>query len=192
MDVFNEEMLMRSRNRERTRELWGIGEDFNAVPREAIEIKGGGIGGGFPPTRRIGMAQWSDESLVLAIADAVASSLQALGHIGFAAKVGGGSRGGGWMRAYLEDASEEESAIFAGAMEEVLGPLENPRYVIQRQVMVVSEPWLSDLLPEVVGKYFKRRKSVLSMFHAVPRKLCRNLEDAKVFERQWNLSLIHI
>ena len=90
------------------------------------------------------------------------------------------------MRAYLEEASEEESAIFAGAMEEVLGPLENPRYVIQRQVMVVSETWLSDLLPEVVGKYFRRRKTVLSMFHAVPRDLCRNLEDAKVFERQWN------
>ena len=186
MDVFNEEMLMRSRNRERTRELWAIGEAFNAVPREAIEVRGGDLGGGFPAAKRIGMAQWSDESLVLAIADAVASSLQALGHIGFDAKVGGGSRGGGWMRAYLEEASEKESAIFAEAMEEVLGPLENPRYVIQRQVKVVSETWLSDLLPEVVGKYFRRRRNVLSMFHAVPRKLCRNMEDAKVFERQWN------
>ena len=95
MDVFNEEMLMRSRNRERTRELWAIGEAFNAVPREAIEVRGGDLGGGFPAAKRIGMAQWSDESLVLAIADAVASSLQALGHIGFDAKVGGGSRGGG-------------------------------------------------------------------------------------------------
>ncbi|MFL2952027.1 MAG: DEAD/DEAH box helicase family protein [Candidatus Thalassarchaeaceae archaeon] len=186
MDVFNEEMLMRSRNRERTRDLWGIGEPFSAVPREAIEIKGSGFGGGFPPTNRIGMAQWSDESLVLAIADAVSSSLQALGHIGFDVKVGGGSRGGGWMRTYLEEASEEESALFAEAMEEVLGPLENPRYVIQREVKVVSETWLSDLLPEVVGKYFRRKKNVLSMFHAVPKKLCRNMEDAKVFERQWN------
>ena len=86
------------------------------------------------------------------------------------------------MRTYLEEASEEESAIFAEAMEEVLGPLENPRYVIQREVKVVSETWLSDLLPEVVGKYFRRKKSVLSMFHAVPKKLCRNMDDAKVFE----------
>jgi len=187
MDVFNEEMLMRSRNRGRTRDLWGIGEDFNAVPREAIEIKGGlGVGGGFPPTSRIGVAQWSDESLVLSIADAVACSLQALGHIGYDVKVGGGDRGGGWMRTYLEEATEEESTIFAEAMEEVLGPLENPRYVIERQVRVVSETWLSDLLPEIIGKYFRRRKNVLSMFHAVPRKLCRNMEDAKVFERQWN------
>jgi hypothetical protein len=90
------------------------------------------------------------------------------------------------MRAYLEEASEKESAIFAEAMEEVLGPLDKPRYVIQRQVKVVSETWLSDLLPEVVGKYFRRRRDVISMFHSVPRKLCRNMEDAKVFERQWN------
>ena len=90
------------------------------------------------------------------------------------------------MRTYLEEASEQESSIFAEAMEEVLGPLENPRYIIQREVKVVSETWLSDLLPEVVGKYFRKKKSVLSMYHAVPRDLCRNLEDAKVFERQWN------
>ena len=187
MDVFNEEMLSRARNRGRTRELWGIGVDFDAVPREAIEIKGGGFAdGGFPPTSRIGVAQWSDESLVLAIADAVASSLQALGHIGFDVKVGGGSRGGGWIRTYLEEASEDESAKFAEAMEEVLGPLENPRYVIGRQVKLVSETWLSDLLPAVVGKYFKRKRSVLSMFHAVPRELCRNIEDARVFEQHWN------
>ena len=186
MDVFNEEMLMRSRNRARTRDLWGIGESFAATPRESIEIQGGFFGGGFPPSNRIGMAKWSDESLVLAIADAVACSLQALGHIGPGSRVGGGSRGGGWMRTYLEEASEDESEVFAEAMEEILGPLENPRYVIQREVKVVSETWLSDLLPEVVGRYFRRRRNILSMFHAVPRKLCQNLEDAKIFEQQWN------
>jgi hypothetical protein len=186
MGAFNEEMVIRAADRGRTRDLWMIGEPFNAMPREAIEIKGGGFGGGFPPMRRIGIAQWSDESLVRAIGDSVACSLQALGHIGVNTKVGGGGRGGGWMRAYLEDCSEEESAIFAQAMQEVLGPLDNPRYVIPREVEVVRETWLSDLLPEVVGKYFRRGERILSMYHAVPRKLCQNLEDARIFQQQWN------
>ena len=185
MEIFNEEMLLRARNRVRTRNLWGIGQPFNAVPREAIEIKGV-FGEGFPPANRIGLAAWSDESLIQAIGDAVACSLQALGLIGFDAKVGGGSRGGGWMRAYLEEATEDDSKIFAEAMQEVLGPLENPRYVIPREVKMVSETWLSGLLPEVIGKYFRKSRRVLSMYHAVPSKLCRNLEDAKIFQQQWN------
>ncbi|MDP6661763.1 MAG: DEAD/DEAH box helicase family protein, partial [Candidatus Thalassarchaeaceae archaeon] len=185
MDVFNEEMVRRARNRSRTRELWGIGEPFDAVPREAIEVKGG-FGGGFPPMRRIGLAEWSDESLVLAIADAVACSLQALGELGPKARIAGGSRGGGWMRSYLEDSTEKESAIFAEAMQEVLGPLENPRYIISREVRMVSETWLSNILPEVIGKYFRAGKNVLAMYHAVPKRLCKNKEDAGVFQQQWN------
>ncbi len=188
MEIFNEEMLMRAKNRPLTRELWGIGQPFNAVPREAIEIKGS-LGGGFPTAKRIGLAEWSDESVVQAIANAVATSLQALGHIGFDAKVGGGSRGGGWLRAYLEDATEEESEIFAEAMQEILGPLENPRYVIPREVKVISETWLSGMLPEVLAKYFRRKKNTLAMYHAVPKVLCRNIEDAKVFEEQWNFKV---
>ncbi|MEE2630192.1 MAG: DEAD/DEAH box helicase family protein [Candidatus Thermoplasmatota archaeon] len=186
MGAFNEDMIMRARNRERTRELWGIGQPFDAVPREAIEVRGEGLGGSFPPLSRIGVAQWSEESLVLAIGDAVACSLQALGLIGSMARVGGGSRGGGWMRSYLEDATEEESAIFAKAMQEVLGPLDRPRYVIPREVTEESDTWISELLPEVVGKYFRKRQNVLKMYHAVPKVLCRSLEDAQVFEQQWN------
>ena len=93
MQIFNDEMLMRAMNRPRTRDLWGIGQPFNAVPKEAIEIKGS-FGGGFPIARRIGLAGWTDESLVQAISNVVATSLQALGHIGYDAKVGGGNRGG--------------------------------------------------------------------------------------------------
>ena len=186
MSAFNEEMVMRAGNRERTRELWRIGEAFNAVPREAIEVKGGGFGGGWPPMKRIGMVEWSDESLIQAIGDAVACSLQALGHIGVNAKAVGGNRGGGWMRSYLEESTVEASIIFAEAMQEVLGPLENPRYVIPREVKVVNETWLSEMLPEVVGKYFRKSRRTLSMYHAVPSKLCRNLESAKIFQQQWN------
>ena len=188
MEIFNEEMLMRAKNRPRTRELWGIGKPFNAVPREAVEIKGN-LGGGFPPANSIGVTVWTDESLIQAITDAVATSLQNLGLIGFGAKVGGGDRSGGWMRAYLEDATEEESAIFAEAMQEILGPLDNPRYVIPREVKIISDTWLSNLMPEVLAKYFRKKKNTLSMFHSVPKVLCRNKEEAMVFQSQWNLKV---
>ncbi len=188
MQIFNEEMLMRAKNRARTRHLWGIGQPFNATPREAIEIKGA-FGEGFPIARRLGLAEWTDESLVQAISNVVAAALQALGHIRYDAKVGGGNRGGGWLRAYLEDATEEESEIFAEAMQEVLGPLENPRYVIPREVRVISETWLSEMLPEVIAKFFRKRRNTLVMYHAVPKILCRNIDDAKVFEEQWNFKV---
>ena len=93
------------------------------------------------------------------------------------------------MRAYLEDATLDESVIFAEAMQEVLGPLENPRYVIPRQVKVISETWISEMLPEVIAKYFRKKKNTLAMYHAVPKRLCRNIEDAKVFEEQWNFKV---
>ena len=96
------------------------------------------------------------------MSNVVATSLQALGHIGYGAKVGGGNRGGGWLRAYLEDATEEESEIFAEAMQEVLGPLENPRYVIPREVRVISETWLSEMLPEVLAKFFRKKSNTLA------------------------------
>ena len=188
MQIFNEEMLMRAKNRARTRHLWGIGQPFNATPREAIEIKGA-FGEGFPIARRLGLAEWTDESLVQAISNVVVVALQALGHIRYDAKVGGGNRGGGWLRAYLEDATEEESEIFAEAMQEVLGPLENPRYVIPREVRVISETWLSEMLPEVIAKFFRKRRNTLVMYHAVPKILCRNIDDAKVFEEQWNFKV---
>ena len=188
MQIFNEEMLMRAKNRARTRHLWGIGQPFNATPREAIEIKGA-FGEGFPIARRLGLAEWTDESLVQAISNVVVAALQALGHIRYDAKVGGGNRGGGWLRAYLEDATEEESEIFAEAMQEVLGPLENPRYVIPREVRVISETWLSEMLPEVIAKFFRKRRNTLVMYHAVPKILCRNIDDAKVFEEQWNFKV---
>ena len=51
MNLFNEEMLMRSRNRGKTRDLWGIGQPFSAHPRAAVETKSNddnfGMGSGF-------------------------------------------------------------------------------------------------------------------------------------------------
>ena len=93
------------------------------------------------------------------------------------------------MRAYLEDASEEESAIFTEAMAQVLGPLDNPRYMIPRQIKILNDNWVSKLLPEVIGKYFRTKKKKLAMYHAVPKKLAQNKEDALIFQKYWNFEV---
>jgi hypothetical protein len=191
LDVFNDEMIRRARNRERTRELWRIGEPFNAEPKEAIEMKmKEGFSGGWPIlSTAFQRPEWNDESLVLAIATAVSGALRETGNLKTNPTVASGNRGGGWMRAYLENASEEDSKIFTEAMEQVLGPLDNPRYMIPRQVKIISDTWVSKLLPEVIGKYFRTKKKRLVMFHSVPKKLSQNKEDAAIFQEYWNFEV---
>jgi len=193
--LINEEMIMRARNRPRTRDLWKIGEPFNATPKEAFELKmEEGFAEGTPvlkdPFRgrtAYPNVKWNDETLVLGIAKAVALSLKQTAMVSQSVRVSGGDRGGGWMRTFLEDASDEDSKIFAEAMEQVLGPIENPRYMISRQVRIISDTWLSGLLPEVVGKYFRRKKNTICMFHTVPKVLAKKKNTAKLFENNWNL-----
>jgi len=70
-----------------------------------------------------------------------------------------------------------------------MGPLDNPRYVIPREVKIITDNWLSKVLPEVLAKYVRSRKDKLAMFHSVPKVLCKNKEDAAVFQRHWNESV---
>tara|TARA_Y100001936_G_scaffold189210_1_gene187672 strand:+ start:1325 stop:4111 length:2787 start_codon:yes stop_codon:yes gene_type:complete len=186
MNIFNEEMLLRAKNRPRTRGLWNIGQPFNAEPKEAVEIKMNlGVGKTFY-ANGIALNEINNDSLVISIGEAVALSLKELGLINSGAEIGGGSRSGGWMRAYLKEANEEESAIFAVAMQEILGPLDNPRYVIPREVKIITDNWLSKMLPEVLAKYVRSKKNKLAMFHSVPKALCKNKEDAFIFQHYWN------
>ncbi|MEL0213877.1 MAG: DEAD/DEAH box helicase, partial [Euryarchaeota archaeon] len=186
MNLFNEEMLLRAKNRARTRALWKIGQPFNAEPKEAVEIKVRLGNENAFPANGIALAKISNHSLVLSIGEAVVLSLKELQLINSYAEIGGGSRDGGWMRAYLKDANESESAIFASAMQEILGPLDNPRYVIPREVKIITDNWLSNMLPEVLAKYVRSKRDKLVMFHSVPKVLCKNKEDAAVFQRHWN------
>ena len=191
LDAFNEDMLKRAQNRERTRNLWKIGEPFNEVPIEAMEFKmNGGFSGGWP-ILSVAFEQpvWNDESLILAIANAVSGALRTSGFLKRGFKVSGGDRGGGWVRAYLEDTTEDECKIFIEAMAQVLGPLDNPRYMIPRQVKTLNDTWISKLLPEVFGKYFRKKKNSLVMYHSIPKKLAQNKEDALIFQEYWNFEV---
>ena len=185
MSVFNEDMLRRSRNRSHVRNLWGIGQPFNAKPTVAVEAYlSVGSGGGFPFGDE--KTAWTDESLVQAISLSIVNSLIHLGMISKNCRAEGGDRGGGWVRLHLENATEEESALFSSCLEEVLGPMEKPRYVISRSSKFITDTWLSKIMPEIIAKFFRPVEERLVMYHTVPKVLASSAEKAEIFQRYWN------
>lgn len=187
MSVFNEEMIQRSKDRKRIRELWQIGMPFEAQASKAFELKmKKEFSIGFPPSLKIGRAEWTEENLIFAISESVARSLREIGLIRYSTTVAGGDRGGGWMRTFLKDSDGIESKIFTEAMEEILSPLNDPRYIIPREIKIISDTWISRMLPEIVGKYFKKSHNNITMYHSIPKSLCQNKEDAGIFQKNWN------
>ena len=185
MSLFNEDMLRRSRNRSHVRGLWGIGQPFHANPTSAVEAKlGGGGAGGFKFGKE--KSQWTDESLVQAVSLSIVNSLIHLGMISRNCRADGGDRGGGWVRLHLEHATQEESALFAACLEEILGPMQKPRYVISRSSKFITDTWLSKIMPEVIAKFFRPVKERLVMYHTVPKVLAASAEKAEIFQRYWN------
>jgi hypothetical protein len=185
MELFNEEMLSRAINRQKCRQLWGIGLPFNVKSSSAVEVKGGGnLGGGF----KFGLnkKQWTDESLMLEMSKAIVDALRDLREISRISKPSGGGRGGGWLRYHLEHANEEETEKFTKALEELLGPLDRPRYVISRPAMHMRDTWLSKLMPEVIAKFLRKSERRIQMYHTVPAIFANSKERAEVFLNQWN------
>ncbi len=200
MSVVNEEMLLRSRNRSNTRTLWGIGQPWNAVAKEAVEVKGlGGGAGGFPPFTSTPIAGWKDSDLVLKLGTVVLEALQHQGEIGQAVTLSGGERGGAWSRLFLEGASPKEQALFTTSMHEVLGPLDNPRYMVMRVTRYFSTTLEPTLLSRMLPWFFDPKEVVLhrdqtAMWHTVPKALSKNREGADLFVRCWirHLGMTHL
>ena len=74
---------------------------------------------------------WTEESLNRAIIEAVALGMWEVGLLPKYAKLGGGQRGGGWFGITLRSAPKQ-SDMFAQAISEVFGPIDDARYVISR------------------------------------------------------------
>ena len=70
------------------------------------------------------------------------------------------------MSCHLEGASSFEKSIFLDAVQEVLGPIINPRYMLTRSSTLLS---------------FVRKD-----FHAVPEILAEKKERAEYFIKMWN------
>lgn len=186
MEALNEEMLRRASDRNSSRILWKIGEPFNAAGTPAVEIKQEGSGGGGFPPFGFSAEKWSDHSLAIAIGSAIIMTLIETGMVSKKAVLKISERSGNYTRAFLKGCSAEDSKIFIECLEEALGPLDRPRYVIQRHVDHVSETWLSGILPKIIGKYFRRRNRVFCMLHAVPSPLAKHKDTVAIYKRHWN------
>jgi hypothetical protein len=128
VQALNADMLDRARRRPHVRSQWRIGEPFKSCPIRAVEIRPSASDSieEFPPFAGA-RSPWKSRSLTLAVGEAVLGALQEVGLIAQSADVHAGERAGGYVRVFLENASEADSRLFAEALREAFGPLANPR-----------------------------------------------------------------
>ena len=187
MSVLNAEMLQRPHRRQEFRKLWRIGEPFRADPIQALELlPKEGDGREFPSPFAKPAAEWNPHSLTQAVGRAVLGALREAGFIKAEGDLYVEKRAGGYIRAFLEKASEEDSTLFTKSLEEAMGPLDRPRYVIRRFVDYRIDTWISRILPEIIGQYFQKRHQQMEMLHAVPKALAKNKTLAATYGRHWN------
>ncbi len=187
LHVLNDDMIDRVTRRAEFRELWRIGEPYHPDPIHTLEIHDVGekAGGGFPPFKQSKQA-WTGSSLSLAVGHAVLGALLEARLLKKKYRLQVAERAGGYVRLFLERAVPEDSELFAEAVRQALAPLDQPRYVIPRYADEVSDTWVSNLLPELFARYFRRRERRMAMLHAVPSVLAKKKELADLFSRHWN------
>ncbi|HUE69383.1 MAG TPA: DEAD/DEAH box helicase family protein [Pirellulaceae bacterium] len=185
--AIDEEMLARAARRDEVRALWKIGQPYQGLPIRALEYKPRSepTGREFPPFKG-SRSPWSSRSLALAIGEAVLGALIEAKLLQRGPAVHAADRAGGYVRLFLENAPEEESQLFTQSLHEALGPLHSPRYVIPRLIDRLDETWLSSLLPQIVGQFFRTRTRKQAMLHAVPSALARNRDLVAIYEQHWN------
>ncbi len=187
MSVLNAEMLQRAPHRAEFRKLWRIGEPFHAEPVRTLELRPqNGENLMSPPPFGQPVVEWTNQSLTQAVGRTVLGALREAALIAIEGDVSVERRAGGYIRAFLENASEEDNQLFAAALEEALGPLDRPRYVIRRFVDYRVDTWLSNILPGIVGRYFQKDHRQMEMVHAIPSVLAKNKKLADVFGKHWN------
>ncbi len=123
-----------------------------------------------PYLGKVGKAVFLHNSLENRMQQAAAAVYSALHHAGLLTiplaenkiRVDGGSA----VACSLESGTIQEQMIFVNALQELLDPIENPRYLIERNSKFL----------------FLRRRD----FHAVPEELGRKKETAECFLKEWN------
>jgi superfamily II DNA or RNA helicase len=116
-------------------------------------------------------------------ARAVADAYAALGELSpeAAASVEIEPRASGWLRCTLPAATPEESTRVAGALDELIGAAERPRYLVGRPL---AEPGVG--AGELLGRVLTRREPFPARLHPVPSDLGRHKERAEAFARAWS------
>jgi hypothetical protein len=93
-------------------------------------------------------------------------------------------RASGYLRVVLTEATPEESARFADALDELAGVSDTPRYLVARPL---PEPGAGALT--LLGRVLLRRPPFPVRHHPVPADLARRKERAEAFARAWRRHL---
>lgn len=91
----------------------------------------------------------------------------------------------GSYRACLRDVPPAEAAAFTSALDEVISPLAQPRYVVPRLIVPPPRGWAAALML-AVSRLVTGRLPATVVYHAVPAVLGGNKERATAFERAWH------
>ncbi len=183
--VFNEEMIARASRRKKVYEGWAVGTRYENDEVATAQLK---TPGGMPICVEPGEKPlMSGDEVIAQISRALLAALDEVGEIeSKKAKLVIKSQSGGYCRAFLKGASASDMETFATALAEVFSPLEQQRYMAPREIPLKAHTWLSRLLPDWLGSYFRKRASRLEMYHPVPEALGRSRDRADVFQKHWN------
>ena len=124
------------------------------------------------------------ESLAAAVAEALASA-GLVGQSVSAAAVRVTAQPDGYYRCYLAGVGMDDSARFAAALDELLAPLGQPRYIVPRYLRGTPRSTLG-ALALLVREARSPGRGAAVVYHAVPSVLAVNHERAAIFGRAWN------
>jgi superfamily II DNA or RNA helicase len=209
--ALNARMLIRAGERSAARDRWNIGEPYADEPVATVTVIARGFGlpreylpssalaALGPPARQEGLFGrfirfWRASRAAAApvsgsLEDMAMATADALCEAGLVSRDGTAVRleplPGGAYRAKLRDVSAAESATFAAALDEVLSPLAQPRYIVPRLFLPCPESRRA-----AIRLALRRRRGrgvpAAVVYHAVPAVLGGNRKRAQAFARAWN------
>jgi superfamily II DNA or RNA helicase len=187
----NAGMLIRAQNRAAALERWAVGQPYADEPvatltvttRRPLTQPPAATAPAKAALARTG--RWPSASLddiAMATADALhTAGLVARGADSVRVEV----LPDGGYRARLADVTAAESAAFANALDEVLAPLAQPRYIVPRYI-VARPPGTFGAFLLTVRRLVTGHVRATVVYHAVPAALAGNKKTAAIFARSWN------
>ena len=162
------------------------GQDLLAIGLGGLMIVGG-VGWAAHSMRtyadRLGPSSSLDD-----LAAAIAEALIATGLIDnrlTAAAVRVATKPDGYYRCYLEGVTLQDSSVFAASLDELLAPIQSPRWIIPRYVSGPPRNFLGGLRL-LAARFANDRVGASVVYHAVPAVLGANKARVQAFEAAWN------
>jgi hypothetical protein len=205
-------MLIRAGERPAVRDRWNIGEPYADEPvatltvtaRHPLGLSRRYVTGGLAGQEQPGRAAWFPRAIAGffriaasagtappsgSLEDMAMATADALHEAGLASRDGTAIQleplPAGGYRARLRDVPAAESATFAAALDEVLAPLAQPRYIVPR-LFLSRPPSRRAAIGLAVRRLAGRGIPATVVYHAVPSALGVNRKLAQVFARAWN------